>query len=287
MARPDVRAIILTSSRASPKGKVDAFSDYDVIVSVTNSPRYFADKSWLADFGPVLVVYHDPVRKYFGGECFREITQYETGLKIDFNVWPTEVLARVAAEPALPDELDIGYKVLLDKDGAAASLKPPTYKAHIPKPPTEHAYLTVVEDFFQEGTNVAKHLWRDDLLTAKLSFDQGMKLQNLYTMFVWQFEINHGWSVLPGDYGKGFKKRVSPEVWTELETTYVGACIEENWNALFGAVALFRKIARDVGQRLGYVYPEDMHRGCMRYFERVRKLDRHAANLVVALADSS
>jgi hypothetical protein len=32
--RPDVRALILTSSRAAPHARTDGFSDYDVILSV-------------------------------------------------------------------------------------------------------------------------------------------------------------------------------------------------------------------------------------------------------------
>jgi aminoglycoside 6-adenylyltransferase len=134
--RPDVRAVILTSTRAAPAANVDAFSDYDVILAVTDVMPLFGDKSWLSDFGPVLIVYHDPLRTYYGGECLREITQYETGLKIDFNLWPADVLSRVAASPELPDELDVGYTVLLDKDQLTARLKAPSYQAFIPKPPT-------------------------------------------------------------------------------------------------------------------------------------------------------
>jgi hypothetical protein len=73
---------------------------------------FFNDKSWLSDFGPLLVVYHDPLRMYQGSGCFREITQYENGLEIDFNLWPAEVLPRVVAEPELPEELDGGYSIL-------------------------------------------------------------------------------------------------------------------------------------------------------------------------------
>ena len=50
-------------------------------------------------------------------------------LKIDFNLWPVEALLRVADEPELPDELDVGYIVLLDKDRVTARLNQPTYQA--------------------------------------------------------------------------------------------------------------------------------------------------------------
>ena len=277
--QPDVRAVILTSSRAVPGGKVDALSDYDVILAVADVTPFLNDKSWLSDFGPILVVYHDPVRTYHGRACFREITQYEDGLKIDFDLWPVEVLASVAADAELPDELDVGYKVLLDEAGLTAGLKPPTYRAHIPKPPSEGAYLALVESFFQEGTYVAKHLWRDDLLAAKYNLDHAMKLLHLCPMLVWRFELDHAWSIKPGDYGRGLKKHISPELWARLESTYVGAGLEENWEALFKTVALFRDVAVEVGSRLGFAYPEELHRRCVRYFERVRRMDPHATDL--------
>lgn len=44
------------------------------------------------------------------------VTQYENGLKIDFSLWPVELLQQVVADPKLPNELDAGYQVLLDKD---------------------------------------------------------------------------------------------------------------------------------------------------------------------------
>ena len=278
--REDVRAILLTSSRASPNAKVDAFSDYDVILVVTNISDYYEDKTWLSDFGPTLVVYHDPLRKKYGSDCFSEITQYATGLKIDFNVYPKEVLTRIAAAPALPDELDVGYAVLLDKDGLTAGLRPATYRAHIPQPPTQSSYLTLVENFFHEATYVAKHLWRGDMLAAKYNLDYAMKYLNLQRMMVWRFEIDHDWSVKPGSYGRGLQSKLSAERWRQFESTYVGLGIDENWDAFFRTVELFRDVAAEVGEHLGYPYPQDLDRRCLDYLRRVRSLDSDATAFV-------
>lgn len=279
-----MRALILTSSRAIPGAPVDAFSDYDVILVVTEIRPFLEDKSWLGDFGAVLVVYHDPPRIFYRRECFREIAQYENGLKIDFSVMPPEVLSSVAVAPQLPEELYVGYRVLLDKDGIGQGLKPPTYRAHIPKRPTQAEYLRLIEEFFSEAAYVAKHLWRDDLLPAKYNLDHTMKHLYLYKMFIWRFETDQNWSVKPGDYGKGLKRQISPERWRRLEDAYAGADIEGNWDALFRTVTLFREIAGEVGERLGYVYPAELHRRCVRYFERIGRLDRGVTDVVAALA---
>ena len=72
------------------------------------------------------------------------------------------------------------------------------------------------------------------------------------------------------------KKRLKPDIWLELESTYVGAGLEENWGALFRTVALFRKVAIEVGDHLGYTYLYDLDRRVMEYLRKVKNLDQRA-----------
>lgn len=275
-SRDDVRAVLLTSTRTRPDIPVDPFSDYDVILAVTDIRPYVADRGWLGDFGPVLVVYRDPVRVEHGCERFACITQYENDrLKIDFTVVQAAWLAHVAAAPALPDELDGGYRVLLDKDDLTRALKPPTYRAFVLAPPGEVRYLELIEVFFHEATYVAKALWRGDLLPAKASLHI-MQASKLRQMLEWRAAIDSGWTFKPGAYGKGLKKHIRPDLWAALEQTYVGAGTAENWDALFQAVDLFRTVALEVGDHLGYAYPHAMDRGMMAYLSGVKNLPRDA-----------
>ena len=275
-----VLAMLLTSSRANPNAPVDLFSDFDVILVVRDIHPFFEDRSWLEDFGKVLVVYRDPIRLDHGLERFGYITQYDDSTKIDFTLWPVELLRRVTEDSQLPDDLDVGYTILLDKNHLTHGLLPPTYQAYIPNPPTLAAYQNVVEEFFQEATYVAKHLWRDDLLPAKYNLDYAMKHVNLRKMLEWRMEIDQHWSVKPGAYGRGLEKGLRPEIWSELESTYVRAGIEENWQALFRAIALFRKIAIEVADHLGYAYLHDLDQRVMAYLQKVKSLDQRAESFL-------
>lgn len=268
-----IRAMLLTSSRANPGAPVDAFSDYDVILVVRDIQPFHKDESWLQDFGKVLVVYRDPIHREYGFEQFACITQYEDGTKIDYTLWPVGIIERVVGQPSLPDYLDVGYAVLLDKDHLADGLKPPTYRAYIPSPPSEAKYLRIIEEFFHESTYVAKNLWRDELIFTKYNLDHIMKFKLLRRLLEWRMEIDQDWSVKAGAFGRGLKPRVKPETWAELESTYVGAGMEANWQALFRTIGLFRRIAIEVGENLGYAYPRDLDERVVNYLHKVKDTD--------------
>ena len=275
-SQPLVRAMVLTSTKAVPDSTGDLFSDYDVILALREVQPFYEDRDWLEAFGRVLVLYRDPLKAEHSYPKSGYVIQFEDGLKIDFTLWSVEILQRVVAEPELDPEFDAGYRVLLDKDHLTEGLKPPTYKAYIPAPPTEAEYQAEVETFFLETTYVAKLLWRDDLMAVKFLLDYCMKQEHLRPMLEWRVEIDHGWSVKPGPYGRGLKKWVRPELWEELESTYIGPELEANWEAMYRTITLFRKVALEVGELLGYTYPHDLDRRTMDYLQKVKKLERGA-----------
>jgi aminoglycoside 6-adenylyltransferase len=211
-----IRAMLLTSTRAIPGASVDIFSDYDVVLVVEDIHPFFEDRSWLEDFGKVLVVYWDPIHRDpdYEIEKVANVTQYAEGLKIDFTLWPVELMRKIVQAPALTAELDAGYRILMDKDGLTEGMKPPTYSAYIPVPPTDEAYQKWIEDFFSDAPYVAKCLLREELLPAKWCLDYDMKHVYLRPMLEWRVEVEHGWSIPVGSLGKGLKKRLPSEIWS-------------------------------------------------------------------------
>ncbi len=257
-----------------PKAHIDILSDYDVIPVVEDIHPLRTDRSWLQDFGDVLVAYWDPIHPdpVFGMEQIGNVTQYADGLKIDFTLWPVALFQQIVAAPTLLDELDAGYRVLLDKDLLAATMRPPTAMAYVPALPSETAYQTLINDFFSGAPYVAKCLWRDELLPAKWCLDCDMRQPYLRQILEWRMEIDHGWSLPVGNIGKGLKKRLPPDVWAQLEQTFAGASVADNWEALEKTMALFRQVAIEVGAHLGYAYPHDLDRRVNTYVQHIKEL---------------
>ena len=271
-ARPSIRAMLLTSTRAYPNTVVDALSDYDVILVVPDIQPYFQDRSWLADFGDVLVTYWDPIHQSpeTGVEIFGNVVQYESGLKIDFTLWPIKQARKVAEQEYLPAGLDVGYVILLDKDRLTDRFRPPTHTAYIPKSPTKAEFDKVVEDFYSDAPYVAKCLLRDELMPAKWCLDYDMKHIYLRRMLEWRMELDYEWSVSVGRLGKGLKKRLPETIWAALEATYVGAGLEENWEALFATLKLFREVGEQVAVGLGYEFPTELDRKVRVFLQEYR-----------------
>lgn len=274
-----IRAMLLYSSRTNPNAPVDIFSDYDVLLAVTDVRPFHEDDGWLEEFGKVLVVFRNPIGLEYGFECFGFVTHYEEGVKIDYGFYPVEFLTWAAKEPRLPDDLDNGYAVLLDRDHLTDRLKSPSYTSYLPTQPTEQDYRAVIEEFFNDSLYVAKNLWRDNLFPMKYCLDYIMKFQCLRKMLEWQMEIDHNWSIRSGAYGKGLKKHSRPEIWAELENTYAGAGMEENWDALFKTLRLFRRVATDVAEALGYEYLHDLDKNVVSYLHKIKNLDKRADRL--------
>lgn len=266
--QPLVRAMILTSSRTSGV-PVDRLSDYDVILVVADINSFVKDETWLWDFGKPLVMFRDSSSLH-ETTTYARLVLYDDGTKIDYTIWPVALLQRIQARPTLPDVLDVGYRVLVDKDSLTHGLKPPTYTAYIPPKPAEKEYQMLIEEFWWESTYVAKNLWRDELIHAKYNLDYVMKFQLLRKLLEWRIEIDHNWSLKPGATGRGLKKLLDPATWAAFAETYVGADIEENWEALFKTTALFRAVAIAVGDALGYAYLYDLDERVTRYLRSIR-----------------
>ncbi len=258
-----VRAAILTSSRANPDRETDVLSDYDIELYVADLQPFQQGDGWLGHFGEVMVRWpFNPIDS--GWEGVTRLIIFRDKVRIDFQIRE----AAVAAADAYDDD----YRILLDKDGLLAGLKPPTHMEHVVKKPTRDEYEVLVNEFWWDAHYVPKYLRRDELPFAASMLGQAVRDEFLHTMLGWAIGLQNDWSVNPGVRGRYFKRYLDEKTWREYESTFAGAAIEAQWVAFFNAVALFRKLARLVGDGLGYPYPEQVDREMTEYYAWIRAI---------------
>lgn len=261
-----IRAAVLTSLRVDPKGVTDFLSDYDIELYVADLEPFRKDDEWLSVFGPIMVRWPLKPRSTFDEKRLTRLVLFKDGVRIDFQITDKTEIE--------PDAYDDGYRILLDKDDLTIGLNDPTFSKHIIKKPSREEYDTLVHEFWWNATYVPKYLWRDELPFAKSVLGQTVRDKYLRTVIEWFIGLQHDWSVNTGLCGKWFKHYLDAETWSEFESTYAGADIEENWQSFFKAISLFRKLGKTVGRSLGYDYPTQLDQEMTDYYSTIRNTRR-------------
>ncbi|HLL43437.1 MAG TPA: aminoglycoside 6-adenylyltransferase [Segetibacter sp.] len=270
---PDIRTVLLVGSRADPDAKVDLLSDYDIEIAV-NDPRKFLDgEGWLSAFGNPLVII--PVNEDFK----LRMVIYKDYIRIDFRIYSVEDFKQIITQTKLPQNLDNGYKILLDKDGIALNLKTPAYDVFIITKPSKEEFLATVTDFWWDTTYVAKSLWRDEIFYAKYMLDSIIRFSYLRKIIEWHISAQYNWGITTNKYGRYFKHYLDAETRRELEKTFAGSEKEENWNALLATLKLFRRLATTISQEIDCSYPEELDAEISSYLNRIKTLDKSATDI--------
>lgn len=272
-AQDEIHVVLLTSSHAIGNTATDQLSDYDITLFVSDLDRFTCSDEWLCSFEKILVYVPEKV-VHFGQELPTRLVIYEDGTKVDFGFFTVGILEKILEDQILPEWLDIGYKVLIDKDSLTQNLRKPSFRAYIPKKPTEDEFKALVNEFWWETTYVAKNLWRDELLPAKYSSDTVIRYQLLLRMLEWYVQTYNKWECRTGVAGKGMKKLLDVDTWTQLTKTFAGADIEENWDALFKTTDIFRKIAIKVANDLDYEYLYTLDKKVTDYLYKIKNLEK-------------
>ncbi len=251
---PDVRAALLIGSRGSPQGARDGLSDHDFVLFLEPGSRLPERDDWLEEFGQPLIVFRE-TGEHRGEPVPTRLVQYRGGNRIDFTLSRIELLRRIAEQESLPDWLAAGYRVLLDRDGIAERLRPPSAAAYVPRPPSDAEYRGVVEEFWWESLYVAKWVGRGELLPARYSLETVLRYRCLLPMLEWYVQVERQWEQSVGVRGSGLRWLLEPDERETLDATYAGPTLRSHTGALDAMADLFSRAAHGVARDLGYHYP--------------------------------
>lgn len=268
----NIRGVLLTSNRANPNATLDVLTDYNIEVFVEDFQPFLKGYQWLEAFGDILVCSpYKPALDEKGNILWCHVI-FKDGPEIHLAIQLVKEMENYVQDATLDPSLDIGYKILLDKDGKLEGLAPPTYTAYRTKPPTEFEYQDLINNFWWSITYVAKNLFRDQLFFAKYQLDGALHHKHLYTTLSWHIGMKNNWKSDPGRQGKWLKRYLDAETWTEIEATFAGAGLEENWKAMFKTAEMFGRLASEVGAHLGYDYPFKLDQDLTGYLTKVKSL---------------
>ncbi len=270
-SKKNIRAVIMTSSRANPNASIDIFSDYDIELVVIRLHNFIKNDKWIFRFGnPIADI------KERNSKSLTQLVLYADGVRIDFQIYTISEFMRKTAQSSLSKHWNIGYKILLDKDGITKMLPEPTNTEYNISRPTEKEFAGIVKDFWWDTTYVAKSLWRDEIFYAKYIFDNLLRNEYLKRMIEWNIGSKHNWNVNTNKQGRWFKRYLDNETCGLLEKTFADCNIEKNWESLFATTHLFNRIATELARQLNYEYPFTLEKNITEYLKKIQQLEKDA-----------
>jgi aminoglycoside 6-adenylyltransferase len=268
-ARQDenIRLMVLNGSRANPNAKKDIFQDYDIACFVPDVAPYRRKPELAGKFGEIMILQipeemGTPPPENVGRYGY--LMQFADGTRIDLSFVPLEDVQATLEKESLT-------VVLLDKDGLAEGIAPPSEHSYHLKPPTRHQFDDCCNEFWWLNPYVAKGLWRGELIYPKLFLDGYMR-EELLRMMTWYFGIHTGFSRSPGKVGKNLRDVLGVVLWRQYETTHSDHHPENIWRALFEMGAIFRQVAVEVAEHFGFTYPAREDERVSEFIRRVQQL---------------
>jgi aminoglycoside 6-adenylyltransferase len=264
----EVRAVVMNGSRVDPNAKRDPFQDYDVVYFVRNVEPFRRNADVVRYFGDIMILQTpedmiDPPPS--GGGHYTYLMQFLDGNRIDLSFYALDQVDLI-----VKDSLSL---VLLDKDHVIGELPRPSEVGYLPHRPSAKAFGDCCNEFWWLNPYVAKGLWRDELIYAKVMLDTHMREQ-LLKMLTWYFGIQTDFRRSPGKWGKYLKGQIDAELWALLERTYSDSQLDHIWEALISMDDLFRQIANTVADCFQFNYPEQDDIHVSNYVRHIRSLPR-------------
>lgn len=259
---PNVRGLVLVGSRARSQ-MADELSDIDVQVYAISHERYTRDEAWLSQFAPVWVCVCD---EYVENNVRvpTRLVIFDQGVKVDFAFYSAAMMTGLSSDGR-------PRQVLLDKDRVVEGTGRELSGEMPPELPAVEEFGRVVKEFWFEAYHVAKYLSRGDLWLAK-SRDYAAK-QLLLRIVEWHALAELKWNQGVDDEGKNMQSWVSADVWEDLHSAFARFDAADSWRALIRTNKLFRRLAVETAQALGFEYPSEVDRNISEF---IGKLERQA-----------
>lgn len=269
-----IRGAYISGSRVNPNVPRDIFQDYDVVYLVRETEPFRKDRGWIDRFGERLYMqYPEDSFDYTSdvNHCYGWLMQLADGNRLDLHVCTMEGTMR-----SLEDEKI--YKILLDKDGLLPPQTELSDRGYWVQKPTQGQFSDTCNEFWWCLNNVAKGLWRGEVLYAMdmINFNIRPMLRRLME---WRIGMGSNFSVSVGKSAKYMKQYVPAAVYEQYLKTYSPAETEAMWNSVLVMCDLFQQTAVEISESLGFAYDLIEAKNSRSHLEHVKKLPGNAKEI--------
>lgn len=270
-----IKAVYMNGSRTNKNVEKDIFQDYDIVYVVTDTKPFIDEKGWINKFGKIwFMQFPDEHPDYPSDKAnfYGWLMQFEDGNRIDLHVESV----KHAREHILDDKL---CKILLDKDNILPDIPNSTDEDYYVKKPTREQFLCTCTEFWWCLNNVAKGLWREEILYVQDMMNFFVRKQ-LEKILSWKIGIKTDFSVSVGKSAKYMYKWLEKEEYDMYLSTYAKGNTGDLWQSVFKIIDLFKTEARYVAEQLGYEYDSKEENACIDFLNIVRNLPKDAKEIV-------
>lgn len=246
----DIRSVVLVSRPDGP------WPDLDFVIFADQPGNYLYPGTWTENFGKVVLTFAGPSA---GGVLTSRRAMYAGGIEVNFVFLPLETISELldgTVTPPLRDILAGGARILFDKDGMIEQLIKKGVKKPFFRTPSAEEFYNRINDFLLHAVWTAKYLNRGELWRAKAACDGYLK-DILRTTLEWHTRIRKGKKFDPWLHDQALEEWADPRIVQELAGSFARYEIDDVWRALTNTMDLFRWVAKDIAQALGYSYPDE------------------------------
>jgi aminoglycoside 6-adenylyltransferase len=244
-----VLAVYMNGSRTNKNVPRDIFQDYDIVYVVPETKSFMEDKKWIEQFGEIMYMQY-PEDSPFGQsekeKSYGWLMQFTDGNRIDLHVVALE-FASVSIK------MDRLCRILLDKGNYLPDIVAATDEDFWIKKPSEEHFLACCNEFWWCSNNLAKGLWRDEILYVQ-DMTNFVVRKELERMLSYKVGILTDYSVSVGKSAKYIKNWLSEDEYERYLNTFFGRRTDEAKKAIIEMCELFKETALFVADKLGYSY---------------------------------
>ena len=263
-----IRAVLLNGSRANPNIKKDKFQDFDIVYIVNEIKTFQNDHSWIDIFGERLILQMPDVMEIVEekseNSSFHYLMLFKDRNRIDLTLFPADELENKSWQ----DSLAI---LLLDKDNLFSNLPVSGDTDYHIERPTQKMFSDYCNEFWWVCTNVAKGLWRQEIIYAKDMLE--IPVRKMFLKIIeWYIGMETGFSVSFGKSGKNMQAYLTAELYDKILLTYPDANPENIWKSLFIMTGIFSELANKISGNLCFEYNSTEDENIQEYLKWVYSL---------------